>query len=98
MINKRWKTRIPGFSLSSPAILGDKVFITTDISKSDKEGIKTGIYADGIPVADSSVQQWIVICIKISIKGKQSGKEQHIPGFQRSGDILSLLMPIHPLP
>jgi hypothetical protein len=68
-INIRWKVGIPGLGLSSPVIWGDRLFLTTAISKSDKEGIKTGIYGDGMPVADSSIHDWKVICID-----KNSGK------------------------
>ncbi len=68
-INIRWKVQIPGLGHSSPVIWGDKLFITTAISAADKEGIKTGIYGDGMPVADSSVHDWKVICLD-----KNSGK------------------------
>lgn len=69
MINVKWKTEIPGLGLSSPVIWGDKLFLTTATSKSDNQGIKTGIYGDGMPVADSSVHEWKVFCID-----KYSGK------------------------
>jgi len=69
MINVRWKTEIPGLGLSSPVIWGDKLFITTAVSISDRQGIKTGIYGDGMPIADSSVHDWKVFCIN-----KNSGK------------------------
>jgi outer membrane protein assembly factor BamB len=69
MINVRWKTEIGGLGLSSPVIWGDKLFITTAVSKYDNQGIKTGIYGDGMPVADSSVHDWKVYCID-----KNSGK------------------------
>ena len=69
MINVKWKTEIPGLGLSSPVIWGDKLFITTSLSKSDNQGIKTGIYGDGMPVADSSIHDWKIFCID-----KNSGK------------------------
>jgi outer membrane protein assembly factor BamB len=69
MVNVRWKTKVPGLGLSSPVIWGNKLFITTAESDLDNEGIKTGIYGDGMPVADSSVHSWKVICID-----KNSGK------------------------
>ncbi len=69
MINIRWRTEIPGLGLSSPVIWGDRLFITTAVSKFDNSGILTGIYGDGMPVADSSVHDWKVICID-----KNSGK------------------------
>ena len=69
MINVKWKTEIPGLGLSSPVIWGDKLFITTSVSKSDNQGIRTGIYGDGMPVADSSIHDWKIFCID-----KNSGK------------------------
>jgi outer membrane protein assembly factor BamB len=62
-INIKWKIDIPGLGLSSPVIWGDKLFITTAVSSSDKYGIKTGIYGDGLPVEDNSVHDWKLICI-----------------------------------
>lgn len=61
--NIKWKTEIPGMGLSSPAIWGDDIFITTAVSKSDKAGFKPGIYGSVDPVNDSSVHEWRVICI-----------------------------------
>jgi outer membrane protein assembly factor BamB len=69
MINIKWKTEISGLGLSSPIIWGDKLFITTAVSKSDNQGIKTGIYGDGMPVPDSSIHDWKIFCIN-----KYSGK------------------------
>ena len=69
MINVKWKAEIPGLGLSSPVIWGDKLFITTSVSKSDNQGIRTGIYGDGMPVADSSIHDWKIFCID-----KNSGK------------------------
>lgn len=63
MSNVKWKTEIPGLGLSSPVIWGDRLYITTAVSKSDKDGIKTGIYGDGMPVPDSSIHDWKVFCI-----------------------------------
>ena len=69
MINIKWKKEIPGLGLSSPVIWGDRLFITSAVSKTDNQGIKTGIYGDGMPVPDSSVHDWKVFCID-----KYSGK------------------------
>jgi outer membrane protein assembly factor BamB len=63
MINIKWKKEIPGLGLSSPVIWGDRIFLTTAVSKSDNQGIRTGIYGDGMPVADSSVHDWKVLCL-----------------------------------
>jgi len=58
-INIIWKIAVPGLGLSSPVIWGDRLFITTAVSRSDNHGIKTGIYGDGMPVPDSSVHDWV---------------------------------------
>ena len=68
-LNVKWKVPVPGLGLSSPVVWDNKLFLTTAVSKADKQGIKTGIYGDGLPVADSSVHDWKVICID-----KNSGK------------------------
>ena len=68
--NIKWKTDIPGLGISSPVIWGDKLFLTTAISRSDNMGMKTGIFGDGMPVPDSSVHEWKVLCID-----KYSGKK-----------------------
>jgi|WetSurSiteA1Bulk_404760.scaffolds.fasta_scaffold00102_16 outer membrane protein assembly factor BamB len=63
MENIRWKVNIPGMGISSPVIWGNKLFITTAVSESDKAGFKPGLYGDVTPVNDSSVHEWKVICI-----------------------------------
>ena len=63
MLNVRWKTEIPGLGLSSPVIWDNKIFITSAISQSDREGFKPGLYGDITPVSDSSMHEWKVFCI-----------------------------------
>jgi outer membrane protein assembly factor BamB len=67
--NIRWKIEIPGMGISSPAIWGNKLFITTAVSTADKAGFKPGLYGDVTPVQDSSVHEWKVYCIN-KINGK----------------------------
>ncbi len=62
MENIKWIAEIPGMGISSPAIWGDKLFITTAVSEDDKAGFRTGIYGDVSPVKDSSVHEWIIYC------------------------------------
>jgi outer membrane protein assembly factor BamB len=61
-VNIIWKTEIPGLGLSSPVIWDNKLFITTAVSKADKEGFKPGIYGDIEPVDDSSEHEWKILC------------------------------------
>ncbi len=68
-VNILWKKEIPGMGISSPVIWGDKLFITTAISKNDNAGLTPGGMIDVISVNDSSVHEWKVLCID-----KNSGK------------------------
>jgi outer membrane protein assembly factor BamB len=61
--NVRWKIALPGMGISSPAIWGSRLFITTAVSTADKAGFKPGLYGDVTPVKDSSVHEWKVYCI-----------------------------------
>jgi outer membrane protein assembly factor BamB len=56
--NVRWKTPIPGFANAAPIVWGDQVFITTAVSSSGNDGIKTGLYGDTTPVDDMSPHVW----------------------------------------
>lgn len=61
--NIRWKISVPGMGISSPVIWGDKLFITSAVSESDKAGFKPGIYGDVKPVDDNSIHEWKIYCI-----------------------------------
>lgn len=60
--NVKWITQIPGLGISSPVIWGNKLFLTTAVSETDKAGFKPGIYGDVTPVNDTSVHEWKVLC------------------------------------
>ena len=64
--NVRWKIDMPGMGISSPAIWGDRLFITSAVSAADNAGFKPGLYGDVTPVNDSSVHEWKVYCINKS--------------------------------
>ena len=57
MINIKWKIKIPGLGLSSPAVWNNNLFITTAVSENDRAGFKPGLYGDVAPVNDSSVHK-----------------------------------------
>ncbi len=80
--NIRWKTDIPGMGISSPVIWGNKLFLTTAVSESDKAGFKPGLYGDVTPVSDSSVHEWKVFCIN-KITGGLSGKGHHTRAYRK---------------
>src|SRR4051812_34711580 len=67
--NVVWKTPVPGVAVSSPIVWGNRVFVSTAISGDPKAGIRTGLYGDVEPVADTSPHSWHLLALD-----KQTGK------------------------
>ena len=67
--NIRWKTAIPGIANSSPIVWGNRVFVTTAISKAGDKSFRTGLYGDVKPVEDLSEHEW-----KVYALDKSTGK------------------------
>ena len=62
--NIKWKTAIPGIANSSPIVWGNRVFVTTAISKAGDKSFRTGLYGDVKPVEDLSEHEWKVLCAR----------------------------------
>ena len=56
--NVLWKTPIPGVSVSSPIVWGDRVFVSTAVSSDPKQSLRSGQYGDVEPISDSSKHSW----------------------------------------
>jgi outer membrane protein assembly factor BamB len=67
--NILWSAEIPGLSVSSPVVWGDRVFILTAISSDPKQAFRTGLFGDTDPVNDKSPHQWKVMALD-----KKTGK------------------------
>ncbi len=67
--NIRWKTSIPGLGLSSPVIWGNRIFLSSAISETERSSLKTGLYGDIRSVQDNTSHRWLVYCLD-----KGSGK------------------------
>lgn len=63
--NIKWKARIPGLAHSSPIVWGDKIFVTTAVSKENASPeVKIGwLNGTGDPAADSGEWTWKLLCI-----------------------------------
>jgi outer membrane protein assembly factor BamB len=61
--NLLWKTPIPGLSISSPVVWGDRVFVTTAIGSDPKASLRHGLYGDVEPSNDLSRHSWRVIAL-----------------------------------
>ncbi len=60
--NVRWKVRLPGLGHSSPAIWGNRLFVTTAVSAGGEHALRVGLYGDIKPVDDASAHTWRVYC------------------------------------
>jgi outer membrane protein assembly factor BamB len=58
----KWKTPVPGIANSSPVVWGDRVFVTSASSDSDKT-FRTGLYGDVAPVEDLSEHTWTLYAL-----------------------------------
>jgi FOG: WD40-like repeat len=67
--NIAWTTEIPGLSVSSPVVWGDRIFVTTALSSDSKQSLRIGLFGDTDPVIDNSPHQWKVLALD-----KKSGK------------------------
>jgi outer membrane protein assembly factor BamB len=67
--NVLWTAEIPGLSVSSPVVWGDRVFISTAVSSDKNQKIRTGLYGDTDSNADRSPHQWKVLALD-----KKTGK------------------------
>src|SRR3989442_15581588 len=67
--NVVWKTPVPGVSVSSPIVWGDRVFVSTAVSSDSSAGIRTGLYGDVEPAKDMSKHTWKIVALD-----KRTGK------------------------
>jgi outer membrane protein assembly factor BamB len=67
--NILWRTPIPGLAHSSPIVWGNRVFVTSAISRDPKATFRPGLYGDGDASEDRSRQRWMIYALD-----KQSGR------------------------
>jgi outer membrane protein assembly factor BamB/dienelactone hydrolase len=69
--NLKWVADVPGWGLSCPVVVGDKVFLTTVVSDGEKAAPKKGLYMGlGVRKPAQGVHHWLVYCFDL-----KSGKE-----------------------
>lgn len=61
--NVRWKQAIPGLGHSSPAIWGDRIFLTTAVAGEKEASVRTGLYGDIESVDENYPHKFQVICL-----------------------------------
>ncbi|HUQ90804.1 MAG TPA: PQQ-binding-like beta-propeller repeat protein [Bryobacteraceae bacterium] len=67
--NILWKTPIPGLSVASPIVWGERIYVVTAISGDRRQTIRTDLYGDTDSVSDSTPHTWKVFALD-----KKSGK------------------------
>ena len=61
--NVAWKTPVDGVAVSSPIVWGNRVFVSTAVSSTPGEGIRTGQYGDVEPITDVSRHTWRLLSL-----------------------------------
>ena len=61
--NILWKTAIPGLGHSSPAIWGERLYVTTAVGDDKDDVLRVGLYGDIDPVVDESAYRLKVYCL-----------------------------------
>src|SRR5512147_1290725 len=60
-VNVVWKTPVPGISVSSPVVWGERVYAVTSISSNPKSEFRSGLFGDTEPALDQSEHAWNVL-------------------------------------
>jgi outer membrane protein assembly factor BamB len=63
--NVRFKIALPGFSVASPIISGDRVFVVSAVSGAGNDTVRTGLYGDVRPVDDLSEHRWLLFALDV---------------------------------
>ena len=58
-----WKTPIPGLSVSSPIVWGDRIYLTTAVGEAPDQKLRTGAYGDVEPAKDVSKHSWRLVSL-----------------------------------
>ena len=61
--NVLWRTPVPGLAHSSPVVWGDKIFVTSSVSRDPHASFRPGLYGDGDASKDTSEQRWVLYAI-----------------------------------
>jgi hypothetical protein len=81
--NVRWKTPIPGMGHSCPIVWGNRVFVTSAISKDPDPKIRIGNYGDVASVNDKSKHTCKCFAWTVT-PARSSGREPPTKGCRRS--------------
>ena len=61
--NVLWRTPLPGLALSSPAIHGNHLFLTTAVGENENKDLRVGLYGDINPVNEHTPYAFKVLCL-----------------------------------
>lgn len=61
--NVRFTTALEGFSVSSPIVWGNRIFLLSAVSGASDRTFRTGLYGDVAPVEDLSEHRWLLYAL-----------------------------------
>ncbi len=57
-----WKSKVPGLGLSCPTIWGNRIYLTTAVTKGEEGGLKIGLYGDVASIEENREYEYKVLC------------------------------------
>jgi len=61
--NVRFATPVEGFSVSSPIVWGNRIFVLSAVSGASDPTFRTGLYGDVTPIEDPSEHRWLLYAL-----------------------------------
>ncbi len=61
--NVRFATPLEGFSVSSPIVWGNRIFVLSAVSGASDRTFRTGLYGDVTPIDDLSEHRWLLYAL-----------------------------------
>ncbi len=61
--NVAWKVPIPGLSVASPVVWGDRIYLVTAVGADGSQTFRTGLYGDTDSVNDKTPHSWKVMAL-----------------------------------
>ncbi len=61
--NLRFATPLEGFSVSSPIVWGNRIFVLSAVSGASDRTFRTGLYGDVTPIEDLSEHRWLLYAL-----------------------------------
>lgn len=81
--NVVWKAAIPGLSVASPVVWGDRIYVVTAVGTDGSQTFRTGLYGDTDSVNDKTAHAWKVMALD-KANGKVLWEQTAVSGVPKT--------------